>query len=560
MKIAAALAALIPVLSLCACEYSPNMSDRTIAYNRAVADSTNTLLLLNVVRASQRAPTYYSRLEGDQASDQLQPSLNLSSPFSKAMQTTGTLTAGKPTTLATQKTLAALATTLGLQAQESNSLTLQTLDDQKYQRGMMTPVVLSNLQLFQDEGFQRDFLFLMFISNIRVSNDLLDKIDDAVGAQCTEILASDATSREVSLARQICINMKNRASHGILHYASINDGTTTLRACRDTGGAVADDSSTNMVVFINDLAREPIGQDAPGPHPEVCFQALLDDLLVLGLGIGSEKDIPSEVVDVIPNAVAHNPQFRSQMIQLKLDVKPSAKSGLSVVCQKKNEDVGFTLNFTNALSTVRTRTSETSDSRRDPRSLLVQGLAPTKKTAPTIDDNDCQHGASGKKGVDAEAILTSGEGGNTSQRAIKLVSDRIEFTTRSFEAVVYFLGEIVRYEDSPGTNPDLFIRVLGRNPKITGENYYETLFYASKHVASDDAAVSIRDDQGDVYSIPKPCLSTTQIALYSGRQGSCSVEYPDNESLEVLNLLNQVWGLEKEGELPPPTPALVISP
>src|SRR3982751_2259554 len=41
---------LLVVLAGCAgCQYSPDMLDRTIAYNRAVANSTNQVLLLNVV-------------------------------------------------------------------------------------------------------------------------------------------------------------------------------------------------------------------------------------------------------------------------------------------------------------------------------------------------------------------------------------------------------------------------------------------------------------------------------------------------------------------------------
>ena len=57
------------------------MLDRTVAYNRAVANSTNQVLLLNVVRASQRLPTYYTRLEGDASSLGLTPNASLSLPL-----------------------------------------------------------------------------------------------------------------------------------------------------------------------------------------------------------------------------------------------------------------------------------------------------------------------------------------------------------------------------------------------------------------------------------------------------------------------------------------------
>src|ERR1700722_18491257 len=120
-----------------ACQYSPNMLDRAVAYNRAVADSTNQVLLLNIVRASKRLPTYYTRLEGDESSMGLTPSANLTLPLVNPRSYETDINGG-PTGAVTSTTtkaigaLAAFASGLGLQASESNLLTLQTLDDQKY--------------------------------------------------------------------------------------------------------------------------------------------------------------------------------------------------------------------------------------------------------------------------------------------------------------------------------------------------------------------------------------------------------------------------------------------
>src|ERR1700691_3854790 len=74
-------ALLCAVFACAACQYSPDMLDRTVAYNRTVANSTNQVLLLNIVRASQRLPTYYTRLEGDAASLALTPNGSLSLPL-----------------------------------------------------------------------------------------------------------------------------------------------------------------------------------------------------------------------------------------------------------------------------------------------------------------------------------------------------------------------------------------------------------------------------------------------------------------------------------------------
>src|ERR1700689_2833946 len=76
-----ALMLLAVLVGCAACQYSPDMLDRTLAYNRTVANSTNQVLLLNIVRASERLPTYYTRLEGDAASLGLSPSGSISLPL-----------------------------------------------------------------------------------------------------------------------------------------------------------------------------------------------------------------------------------------------------------------------------------------------------------------------------------------------------------------------------------------------------------------------------------------------------------------------------------------------
>ena len=82
-------------------------------------------------------------------------------------------------------------------------MTLQTLDDQKYQNGMMTPVPLKNIQAFQDEGYQRDLLFMMFLSSVQISNRLVDTIDAAVAARCGQALAGGVPAA-MSFERQLC--------------------------------------------------------------------------------------------------------------------------------------------------------------------------------------------------------------------------------------------------------------------------------------------------------------------------------------------------------------------
>ena len=101
-----------------------------------------------------------------------------------------------------------------------------------------------------------------------------------------------------------------------------------------------------MVRFNNDPAREGRGQSAQEAHPEVCFQIMLDDLLILGLEVGSPNDVPASLVDVVPDALAQDPKFRSQIIQQNFFFRETS-SGVTAICKKKAADNGFTLAFTN---------------------------------------------------------------------------------------------------------------------------------------------------------------------------------------------------------------------
>ena len=48
--------------------------------------------------------------------------------------------------------------------------------------------------------------------------------------------------------------------------------------------------------------------------------------------------------------------------------------------------------------------------------------------------------------------------------------------------------------------------MLGRNPAVGGNSYFEMLFYGSSHLDSEDTAVAVQDDAGKSYAIPKPCM------------------------------------------------------
>jgi len=316
-----------------------------------------------------------------------------------------------------------------------------------------------------------------------------------------------------------------------------------------------------MVHFNNDPAREGRKGNPGDSHPEVCFQILLGDLLVLGLEVGSPVDIPAELVDAVPDAVAQNPQFRGQMIQQSYFLRETS-NGVTAICRKKQQDNGFTLAFGDP-----TRRA----SAPVPLATLMNRLSGNARTERPVPSGSypadplsaCQQKNPGMPESGSETLLatpTDTEAGteDSAIRPIKLTSDKIAFSARSFEGMIYYLGEAVRYEDEANADPTNFPRVLGRNPGLLGTDYAEVMFYGSSHVAGPDRAVTVSDEDGKSYSIPKSCMPNTLGEAV--RPLACSAEYPDNESLQVLNFVNQVWGLQKESTVGPTSPLVVVSP
>ena len=64
-------------------------------------------------------------------------------------------------------------------------------------------------------------------------------------------------------------------------------------------------------------------------------------------------------------------------------------------------------------------------------------------------------------------------------KVVKLTSDKVMFSTRSFQGMIYYLGETLRYEEDKDANSINFPRVLGRNPAVGGNSYFEIMFYGS---------------------------------------------------------------------------------
>lgn len=531
MTVRAILGAMLGVaasLGVSACEYSPDMSDRSVAFNNAVADSSNTLLFQNIVRASERRPTYYSRVASDTSASTLTPSISTGIPLTRTSSLehdasgAGILTAMKST-----HALAAIAANLGITAPQTNTLSLQAMDDQKYQAGMMRALNFTQLKGYFDEGYNRDLLMLMFIARIKVKDALLADLDAAIAEKCG---AADVSGQ--------CAYIKNDPY--AVNFAGGNwMDHWSLENCARAGGAYSSPGGQSMY-FVNDPAQEilPPGSNASRAsvaHPQMCFEILLRDLLALGLDITSGGSSSAVAETDVPVKVADDPAFRIEMMKENIKVVTPAGSDMAVLCKSKPESVAFTLQFQRDAGTSRAALGDTLDN--DSNSA--------RQSAEKENGGSCDDGARHKA--------------QPGRDTIRLTSKDFEFTERSFESMIYYLGEIVRADES-GVDPATIVRVQGRNTSVTGAAYTESLFYASSTLDSGDAALSVTDSHGKKIYLADLCPKSIRLAPPKADGGGCSVEFPDNESIAVISLLNQVWGLQKEYTAPPSQPVVLANP
>ena len=89
----------------------------------------------------------------------------------------------------------------------------------------------------------------------------------------------------------------------------------------------------------------------------------------------------------------------------------------------------------------------------------------------------------------------------------KLNADKISFSTRSFEGMIYYLGEAVRHEDDPPSYADQLFPMCWVAIRPWPARYVETMFYASSGMPDADTAVHVRDDSGKTYGLPKYCMA-----------------------------------------------------
>jgi hypothetical protein len=147
-----ALLILVMAMSLCGC-WVPTATVRSqaVSYDDAIEDTTNKFLVLNILRAKDKAPLHFDEIPSIHESIQATGSLGFSIPYGPRPPTPG------------RNVL-----TTGLNVQVSPSFEVDHLDTKDFVTGIASPIDPKFIKYWLDRGLDRRIVLLLFFSAVDI--------------------------------------------------------------------------------------------------------------------------------------------------------------------------------------------------------------------------------------------------------------------------------------------------------------------------------------------------------------------------------------------------------
>ncbi len=177
-RIGTALCCAASLLSGCV-SMRPTMTSFSVDYNRVVADTRNRMILLNIVRAAYREPTYYT------AFSQIEGSLNLQAGVSGSI---ANLAGGDAT---------AFTPTVNGSITNAPTFTVVPLNSDEFGKGMLQPINSETIEMFLSQGWPPEFLAPLLVQRVECSYDdrVVAGIEIEPGIETAQVDAAFAAIR-----------------------------------------------------------------------------------------------------------------------------------------------------------------------------------------------------------------------------------------------------------------------------------------------------------------------------------------------------------------------------
>ena len=164
------------LLALTGCMSGSDFASRAVEHNRAIAQASDQLMLLNIVRAKYDRPIVYSQFGGVSEGFTNSFGLSLSGPFgADAASEYGAAAAAGP--------------------EQYVSLSTGPLDDVDFYQGVMRPIQIGLLAYYLDNGWPRDLLFSLAVEKLDISEAFYARVVRESDAQCAAGHAPVACAR-----------------------------------------------------------------------------------------------------------------------------------------------------------------------------------------------------------------------------------------------------------------------------------------------------------------------------------------------------------------------------
>jgi len=145
------IAALSGALTLVACNFAPQMNSDAVSYNEVVEETTDRLLVLNILRSRDKAPLHFAAVPLVHESLQVAAGVQATVPFGA-------------TNRSPQRDL--LTPTIAVQ--QAPSFDLSTLDTKDFITGISSPIDPRLVKYALDRGFDRRLILMLFFSSAEV--------------------------------------------------------------------------------------------------------------------------------------------------------------------------------------------------------------------------------------------------------------------------------------------------------------------------------------------------------------------------------------------------------
>ncbi len=176
------LAALMAVLTLAGCAQL-EIADRAVAYNKAVEDASNRMLVLNIIRAKKRYPLYFTDFTKISGDVPLSGTFSLSIPFGGD--------GASNFVFSPQSTV-----------KSGISFDMVVQNKQEFMLGIITPVSLDTYDFYFRQGRPKATLFHVFVREIELRNGMREKIDTAFKLACENNRKAGVTDLLCELAEK----------------------------------------------------------------------------------------------------------------------------------------------------------------------------------------------------------------------------------------------------------------------------------------------------------------------------------------------------------------------